>query len=140
MNSGAMMPRDFFVIRLLKNRRLDGVTLREMTGEGAALMQAWEGASEVILVDAIASEAPCGSIHRIDAQSKEFPPHFFSTHSTHQFGVAEAIHLARALGQFPESMIIYGIEGRNFDHGGGLTPEVETAVQKVVQCLLDDLG
>jgi len=51
--------------------------------------------------------------------------------STHAFSVAEAVELARALNQLPPRLIVYGIEGKNFDSCVGLSPEVKLAVEEV---------
>jgi len=60
-------------------------------------------------------------------------PARYSFHSTHAFGVVEAIELARALHMLPPCLIVYAIEGKNFATGTGLSPEVEKAVQQVVE-------
>ncbi|HKC86245.1 MAG TPA: hypothetical protein VKG02_09745 [Blastocatellia bacterium] len=41
--------------------------------------------------------------------------------------MAEAIELARALGNIPQRLMVYGIEGKNFAAGVGLSAEVEKA-------------
>lgn len=46
--------------------------------------------------------------------------------------MAEAIELARTLKQLPAKLIIYGIEGKHFAFGMGLSPEVEQATAEVV--------
>ena len=48
--------------------------------------------------------------------------------STHGFGLAEALELARALGQLPRRCIVYAIEGASFETGAPLSPEVAAAV------------
>ena len=50
------------------------------------------------------------------------------TLSTHGFGVADAIELARSLGRLPERLDVYAIEGADFGHGDELTPAVAGAV------------
>ena len=60
----------------------------------------------------------------------------FFNFSTHGFGVAEAVELARSLNQLPPQLIIYGIEGKNFADGFGLSPEVEGAAAQVVRRVL----
>ena len=76
------------VARRLRALFSTGVTVREESGEGAALIQAWQGAAWMMLVDAVRSGAPPGTIHRIDAQAAPMPTGFFS-YSTHAFSVAE---------------------------------------------------
>lgn len=100
-------------------------------GEGAALMESWSGAEQIVVVDAVRSHSTPGRVHEIDASSQRVPSEFFH-YSSHAFGVAEAIELARTLNQLPPRVVVIGIEGQDFSEGVGLTPEVETAVEKTV--------
>jgi hydrogenase maturation protease len=95
-------------------------------------MEVWRGAETVIIIDAVASGAPPGAIHRFDAARRPIPKGAFPC-STHAFGVAEAIELSRALGEFPRCLVVYGIEGKNFATGVGLSPEVEKAACEAVR-------
>lgn len=119
------------VARRLREVALPGVTVREESGEGAALMEAWMDAGAVILVDAVQSGAAPGTIHRLDATRTPVPSRFFH-YSTHAFSVAEAVELARALNQLPPRLILYGIEGGDFTAGEQLSPEVAAAVDELL--------
>ena len=55
--------------------------------------------------------------------------------STHSLGVAGAVELATRLNCLPDVLLIYGIEGRCFDVGAGLSPEVERAAAALVETL-----
>ena len=120
------------VARRLKDRLMDSVTVLEQGGDGVALMEAWRSAETVIVIDAVASGAAPGAIHRFDANTRPIPKNAFRC-STHAFGVAEAIELSRALDEFPRSLVVYGIEGKNFAAGVGLSPEVEKAACEAVR-------
>jgi hydrogenase maturation protease len=120
------------VARKLSAESLDGVPVLEESGEGAALIEAWRGADLVILIDAVHCGGKPGTIYRIDAHEKEIPRSFLH-YSTHAFSVAEAVELARALGQLPQWLIIYGIEGKNFASGIGLSPKIETAAEETAR-------
>jgi len=120
------------VARRLRERFLNTITVLEESGEGAALIESWKGATWVILVDAVRSGAAPGTIHRFDARAAQIPTGFFH-YSTHAFSVAEAIELARSLDQLPPHLIVYGIEGENFAAGDGLSRAVEQAVESVVE-------
>ncbi len=124
------------VARHLREKNLEHITVREMSGEGAALIAAWQGADSVIIIDAVQSGAAPGTIFRIEAHREPIPTNFFH-YSTHAFGVAEAVETARSLGQLPRNLIIYGIEGRNFSVGEGLSPEVKRAAEEVARLILD---
>lgn len=118
--------------RCLANLGLPGVEVEVASGEGADLMERWKGADTVILIDAVRSGAPPGTVHRIDASRETVPGSFFS-YSTHAFSVAEAVELARRLGLLPKGVTLYGIEGLDFSTGQGLTPPVEEALGNVVR-------
>lgn len=115
-----------------------GVTVVEATGEGAALMAAWETSASVVVVDAVRSGAAPGTVYRFDAARETLPARFFS-YSTHAFSVAEAVELARVLGRLPSRLILYGVEGRRYEPGDGLTPEVERAAAEVAQRVLAEI-
>jgi hydrogenase maturation protease len=66
-------------------------------------------------------------------------PALFSRVSTHAFGVAEAIELARALGQLPPALVVYGVEGATFEAGAGLSAAVAAAVPQVVAQVRQEL-
>ena len=120
------------VARKLGVEALDGVRILEESGEGAALMDAWRDADFVILIDAVHSGARPGTIYNIDAHVEEIPRSFFH-YSTHAFSVAEGVELARALGQLPQRLVVYGIEGKNFESGISLSPEIETAAEEAAR-------
>ena len=115
------------VASLLRGTLPAGVELLEREGEPTALIDAWEGANVLWLVDAVSSGAEPGTLHRLDASEHELPQDLFRR-STHHVGVAEAVELARVLGRLPERTIVFGIEGGSFEIGDELTPAVAAAI------------
>jgi hydrogenase maturation protease len=109
-------------------RRIGATTVREPS----RLLDAWSGAGTVVVVDAVRSGSAPGRIHRVDAVAAPLDPGVFGV-STHHLGLAEAIELARALGRLPPALLVYGIEGRDFTAGRGLSPEVGRAVGHVAE-------
>ncbi len=126
------------VVARLRERTPDGVTVVPCEQEPSRLMEAWEEASAVLVVDAVTSGAEPGTLHRFDASDEAIPTQVFRS-STHAFGVGEAIELARALGKLPARVIVYGVEGGEFSSGEGMTAPVAAAVDGVVAAVLDDL-
>jgi hydrogenase maturation protease len=127
------------IARQLSEMNIPGVTVREESGEGAALMESWKGADAVFLFDAVSTgKHPPGTVFRLDAHREKIPAEFFH-YSTHHFGVAEAIELARTLNQLPRCLMVYGVEGENFAYGSRLTPEVEKAILEILDLVLFDL-
>lgn len=118
--------------------RADDIPAFAFDGDGAELMEMWVGQPRVILVDAAMSGGKAGTLHRFDAHLTELPRNFFR-HSTHQFGVAEAVEMARTLDRLPGEMIIYAIEGADFTLGGPLSPDVEQGVLQAVEHIKSDI-
>ncbi len=107
-----------YTAQLLRLEALPGLSIIEQTGEGTALFDAISGASCVILIDAVRSGAEPGTIFEFCTKSHALPTETFGR-SSHSFGIAEAVELARSLDQLPESCTVYGIEGACFDWGMG---------------------
>lgn len=127
------------VAQKLREKHLNGVMVAEAHDDGAALMEMWGDAGDVILVDAIQSGAEPGTLHRFDAHSQPMPAGWFGC-STHAFNVAEAVELARALDRLPSRLIVYGVEGKSFEIGGALSPEVEASAQSVVERIVTEVN
>jgi len=126
------------VARRLREAAPESARVLEESGEGASLMESWQDADAVILIDAVHSGAKPGTLHRLDAHAQPIAKKFFRF-STHAFGVAEAVELARTLGRLPPRLIVYGVEGKSFEAGVGLSPEVEAGAQRVVERVLGEL-
>jgi hydrogenase maturation protease len=117
----------------------DGVAILEQSGEGTTLLEAWGDAAQVIVVDAVSSGSAPGTIHRFEATGQPLPA-LFSGGSTHAFGLAEAIELARSLDRLPAELVVYGVEGRVFELGTGLSPEVEAAAGILIKQIAEELS
>jgi len=117
---------------LLAARRLRelGVDAREHGGDMLSLIDRWSGCDDVIVIDAMMSGAPAGTTVVLDARAVEVPRGQFHC-STHAFGLAEAVELARSLDRLPPKLTIYGIEAGNCESGGALSAEVAQAVERV---------
>lgn len=122
----------------IKKGSPDCVKIILQNTDGAVLMDLWKDVDAVVLADAVCSGGKPGTIYRFDARKQPLPSRFFH-YSTHAFGVAEAVELARALNQLPEYFIVYGIEGKCFKTGVGLSPEVENTVQEIVIQIQHDI-
>ncbi len=112
-----------------------GVRVLEASGEGAALIDLWSGATEVILIDAVRSSSAPGTLHSIDLSTNNIP-RSVGARSSHAFGVAEAVATARELGVLPSRVHLFGVEGESFSPGTGLSPTVRSRVDELVQAIL----
>jgi hydrogenase maturation protease len=127
------------VCRVLKGRLPDHCNVVENSGDGANLMELWKNSQVTILVDAVRSGTEPGQVHRYEAHQRPLPATLFQN-STHAFGVPQAIELARAMNQLPQTLIVYGIEGACFDEGVGISPVVELAGRKVAESIVHSIS
>ena len=125
------------VAELLREALAGDIEIVFQSGEGATLMESWRDALDVYLIDAVKSGAAPGTVFRLDA-SEPIPSQFFH-YSTHDFSVAEAVEMARALKRLPPRMILYGIEGGDFSQGPGLSPQVAKAAEQVVKRIVMEI-
>ena len=93
------------------------------------------GRVHAILVDAVCSGADPGTIYRFEVGSMPLPSFMFH-YSTHDFNVADAIEFARMLGKLPPHLVVYGVEGADFEQGMGLSEDAAAAVETVTARVL----
>ena len=102
------------------------------------MIESWKDKQTVTLLDAINSGERHGNISRFHAHDQPIPGRFFSS-LPHNFWVIEAVELARTLNRLPPCLIIYGIEGKNFEEGRGLSSAVRKAAGAVLEMAIKDI-
>ena len=115
-----------------------GFDIRTSQGIAADIVTLMQDRDQALLIDACRSDASPGTIHKLDATTETLPTYLTNT-STHGMGLAEAIGLAKALGTLPARCAIWAIEGRSFELGAALAPEVEAAIENCVRALSEVL-
>lgn len=115
---------------VLVTRGLHGHRTKEVA-DCSELIDLWEGEESVIVVDAMRSGAEPGTVSRFDLYETVLPAKAFP--STHSFGLAETVELARALGRLPGELEVIGIEASGFRHGRRLTAAVKESVCEVIR-------
>lgn len=107
-----------------------GLEVVRCAGGAAELLDAFDGADDVVVVDAVVSGAPPGTVHRLTAP--EGVAGARPGGGTHDAGVADAVALAAALGRLPARVRVVGIEAADTAMGcATLTAEVARAVDEV---------
>lgn len=113
--------------------------LQETSDGLANLLEGSSDFSKVILVDAVVTGSPPGSLHRWDATARPLPASL-RAYSTHGFDLGGVVELYRALKVLPPSLVIYGIEASQFETGTGLCPAVKAALPAAQARLLQELA
>jgi len=105
-----------------------GIPAREFQGDGLALLDELAGAGDAILIDAVLTGAPPGSVHVWEGDRAAQAALSGRSCSSHAFGAAEALRLGRILDRLPARLIVVGIEAESFQPGSGTTATVRRGV------------
>lgn len=111
------------------------VRVVELDGEPTRVVDAWEGASLAVLVDAVRTGASAGEVRHVD-MGGGVPEPPTSRGSSHALGPAEAYRLARVLGRLPDRLVVLGVEVGDVTPGVGLSPAVDQGVARAVEELV----
>jgi len=125
------------VVRRLQERGTQaGVEVSDQLCEPSDLLEAWQGRDAVVLVDTMRSGDPPGTIRRFDVSGEPLPAGLRGSVSTHAFGLHEAIELGRALHRLPRRVIVFTVEGRQFEVGATPSGEVDATVAPLACAVL----
>lgn len=126
------------VVRELRRRHLDEICVVEVQGNISSLLDVWEGAENLLIVDAVYGAGPPGSVVRFDVSHSRIPAYLLSGGS-HGFGVAEAVEMGRELKRLPPTVLFYGIVGESFENGQGLSDRVLKNIPDLLQMIEEDV-
>jgi hydrogenase maturation protease len=113
---------------------LPGVQVVRSSSDPAALLTlpAWDEAHHVVIVDAIVTGAPPGTV---EIRGGEQPLPSPRSSGTHDLGLAATLQLAKALDRLPPDLTIVGVEGARFGLGDLPSPAVVAAAERVAAAL-----
>lgn len=124
--------------QILRQRCAQTADVVTHAGEPSGLMELWENRGLVIVIDAVSSGNPPGTVLRMDAGSTALPADYFAA-STHLIGLPEAVELARSLGRLPEQLIVYGVEAVDFRPGAELSDAARKGIDEASRRIEEEL-
>lgn len=98
---------------------------------GMTLLPLLEDADTVILLDAVKTGAPPGTV--VTRSRDELPRHFSHVISPHQIGMKEVLGAAQLCGTLPRAITLVGVEARHTDFCRPMSEEVRTAAPRVLE-------
>lgn len=110
---------------------LDGGT------SGMELLDPISGLDHLIVVDAVRSGDPAGTMIRLE--DDEVPALFQTRLSPHQLGLSDVLATLLLMGEFPKHLVLLGCEPKTLKTHMGLTDEVEAAVEPLIEAVLAEL-
>ena len=126
------------IARQLKKIVQPDLPVIEARREAMELFDSWKDTEKVILIDAVNGKEEVGKVYRFSATKNAFGCEF-SNYSTHTFSLDQVIELARNLNELPPELIVYGIQGKNFTLGRGLSSELRGNITHIVGVIFDEL-
>jgi len=114
-----------------KIRLIDGGTL------GLDLLPHLEDVESLLIIDALDMRDKPGQLFRIEGE--DVPRAFASKLSVHQMGLQDLLAVAELQGHVPTKLVVWGVQPECIEMGTDLTSTVESAVEPVVQKVLNEL-
>lgn len=111
----------------------------ESPADSLAMLNAWDGADWLIVIDAAITGAAPGTVHRFDGDPGALPRQLAAC-SSHGLGLSQAIALAQSLGRLPARLSGWAVEAAGFEMGAPLSNAVADAVEVVASELCDVLS
>lgn len=104
---------------------------------GMELLDALAGADRLVIVDAVASGAPPGSIVKLEGDAI---PRFFTTKlSPHQVGLCDVLAALSLMEASPGETVIVGVEPASLDMAMGLSATVAAVLPAVLDMVMAEL-
>ncbi len=119
----------------IARRGLPGIRVLSCPAEPTAILDAWQGAPQAVLIDAAVGGSP-GRVRRCAVEELAEP----TAVSSHDLSLRQTFELGRALGRVPGSVTLVSVDVADTGHGQGLTPAVRDALPEAVRAVLDVLG
>lgn len=107
------------------------------------LIDVLSDADLAVIVDAVRTGAPPGTLHVLEAGADQPGLPAAATGSapgTHGLGVGDALELARALGRLPARVVVVGVEAAHFELGTPPSAAVQAALVPAARAALHALG
>jgi hydrogenase maturation protease len=114
-----------------------GATLLDCGEDPTRLLDLWAGLELVVIVDAVRSGAPAGTVHQVELAAGA--PAGVALATSHAVTATDALAMARALGRAPHRAILIGVEGTAFGIGDPMTPAVAAALDAAATAVLEAL-
>ena len=109
----------------------DGGTL------GLDLLPQLEGIDRLLIVDAVETGKPPGSLIRLSGE--EIPIAMETKLSPHQMGLKDLLAVSMLMGVKPPEMVLLGVQPETIDIGMDLSPAVAAQFDTLVQNVLKEL-
>ncbi len=115
----------------------EGVTVLDGGTLGLDLLPFLEGLEHLLIIDAMATGGPPGTISRLTGD--DIPAAFETKLSPHQMGLKDLLAVSILQGHVTPDTVLLGVQPEVIELGVDLTPAVEAQLQTLVEMSLQEL-
>jgi hydrogenase maturation protease len=115
----------------------EGVELLDGGTSGIELLSHIRGRDFLIIVDAVKSGFPPGTVVRVEGE--DVPAKFMTRISPHQLGLSDMLAAATLTGDLPRNMVLFGVEPKRVALGFELSDEVRCSFEKLLETVVTEL-
>ena len=116
----------------------DNVEVLDGGTSGIELLSYISGKDYLIIIDAIKSGNPPGTVLRVEGE--DIHARFRTRISPHQIGISDLLAAAKLTDEIPKQLVLFGIEPDRIELGLGLSGAVRENLNRLIQIVVDELG
>lgn len=120
----------------IARRSFPDVKVLTAAGDPTELLDAWDGVTLCVIVDAVVGDgAEPGRMRRWSPSDRRAD----SVVSSHTLSLSATYALGEALGRLPRKLLVFTIDAADVGHGVGLSPALADAVPAVTAAVLAEI-
>ncbi len=123
---------------LSQQEKYPGVEFIDAGTGGMSLLHIISGRGKVIIIDCAIMGTEPGTIKRFTPEEAKSVKQL-SNYSLHEGDVLKIIEMARKLGQYPEQIIIFGIEPQRIETGRQLSERLSAKLTEYTKIISEEL-
>jgi hydrogenase maturation protease len=112
----------------------DDVELMDGGTSGVDLADELAGRHKLIVIDAVHSEHPAGTVLRFGPEELVSDEH--PQMSLHELGLMETLSMARTFGCCPKDVVIFGVQPETTDSGLDMSPTIRGVLPRLIEMVL----
>ncbi len=116
----------------------DTVELFDAGTSAIDLMDVFDGREHLIVLDAVRGGQPAGTLYRFSPDQVESGA--LPMNSLHQVGLLETLKIGELVDCKPKATVVIGAQPADTGLGIGLGPEMQEAIPRAVQLVLDEIA
>ena len=126
-------------VRKLKEKTIPGVEIVEASKNDVSLLELWDEADTVFIIDASCRCFKSGSICRRDNFEEDRPRPELPGHKNVRSCICDTMDTGLNVNLLPPNTIVYGINGEASEPGTVVSANVSPAIDEVVQMIVDEV-